>query len=90
VDVTTREIETIPRENLKVPRGEFVAVWAEAERLLEVQKRGGEGGGWHAVGVAVTCRWIAGASVVFNYPHGPKSEPVPLRSPTAVTGPMKS
>src|SRR6266511_3831293 len=75
VDVTTREIETIPRENLKVPRGEFVAVWAEAERLLEVQKRGGEGGGWYAVGVAGTCRWIAGTSVVFNYPHGPKAQP---------------
>jgi len=65
VDVTAREIEAIPRENLRVPRGEFVAVWREAE-LLD---------GWYAAAVAITCRWLAGASVVFNYPHGPRAEP---------------
>jgi len=70
VDVTTREVEAIPRENLRVPRDEFVAVWAEAERLCD-QARPGEG--WYVVGVAGTCRWIAGATVVFDYPHGPRA-----------------
>jgi hypothetical protein len=68
-------IEEIPRGNLRVPRSEFAAVWAEAERLCDEARRGGSGGAWYALGVAVTCRWIAGASVVFNYPRGPKSRP---------------
>jgi hypothetical protein len=64
MELTPRIIEAIPRKNLRVARSEFVAVWAEAERLSDEEKAGG----WYAVGVAVTCRWIAGASVVFNYP----------------------
>ncbi len=85
VDVTTREVEAIPRENLKVPRGEFVAVWREAERLCDERKGGRPGGGWYAAGVAITCRWIATASVVFNYPHGPRSQPAfaPITQRTA-------
>lgn len=75
VEPTARMLEDIPRGNLRVPRSEFAAVWAEAERLCDEEKRGGPGGGWYAAGVAHTCRWIAGASVVFNFPHGPRTQP---------------
>jgi hypothetical protein len=76
VELTARVIDEIPGGNLRVPRSEFVAVWAEAERLCEEQrKRGSSGDGWYAVGVANTCRWLAGATVIFNYPHGPKARP---------------
>jgi len=75
VELTARVIDEIPRGNLRVPRSEFVAVWADAARLCDEQERGGVGGGWYAAGVAHTCRWIAGATVVFNYPHGPKARP---------------
>ena len=75
MELTARVIDEIPRGNLRVPRSEFVAVWAEAERMCEEQRRGGVGGGWYAAGVAHTCRWTAGAMVVFSYPHGPKARP---------------
>jgi hypothetical protein len=76
VEVTARVIDEIPRGNLLVPRSEFVAVWSEAERLCEEQRRrGSSGDAWYAVGVAHTCRWLASATVVFNYPHGPRAEP---------------
>jgi hypothetical protein len=85
VELTARMIEEIPRGNLRVPRSEFAAVWAEAERLCDEEKRGGRDGGWYAVGVANTCRWIAGASVVFNFPHGPRTQPAsaPITGRTA-------
>jgi hypothetical protein len=74
VDVTTREIEGIPRGNLRVPRSEFAAVWAEAERLSEENTRTGLGD-WYVTGVVGACRWIAGVTVVFNYPHGARAQP---------------
>ena len=85
VELTARMIEDIPPANLRVPRAEFAAVWAEAERLCDEETRGGPGGGWYAVGVANTCRWIAGASVVFNFPHGPRTQPAsaPITGRTA-------
>ena len=90
VELTARVIDEIPRGNLRVPRSEFVAVWAEAERLCEEQRRGGSGGGWYAVGVAHTCRWVAGATVVFNYPHGPKAEPASAPITHREAGRMRS
>jgi hypothetical protein len=83
VEPTARMLEDIPRGNLRVPRSEFAAVWAEAERLCDEEKRGGPGGGWYAAGVAHTCRWIAGASVVFNFPHGPRTQPAVSDEPCA-------
>lgn len=86
VELTARVIDEIPRGNLRVPRSEFVAVWAEAERLCKDQRRRrSSGDAWYAVGVANTCRWIAGAYVVFNYPHGPKARPAsaPITHSTA-------
>lgn len=58
VDVTERDVEAIPGGNLRVPRGEFVAVWAAAERNM-----GDDPTDWYAAGVAVTCRWLAAATV---------------------------
>ena len=58
MEITSREIEGIPPGNLRVPRGDFVAVWSAAERSLEKLKRQGKGD-WYLAGVVVTCRWIA-------------------------------
>jgi hypothetical protein len=73
---SARLIDQIPRGNLRVPRVEFVAVWAEAERLDAENTRNGRGD-WYVVGVLNACKWIAGATVVFDYPHGPKARPAP-------------
>jgi hypothetical protein len=74
VELTGRVIDEIPRGNLRVPRSEFVAVWAKAERLNGENSPAGTGD-WYVTGVLGTCRWIAGVNVVFNYPHGPRAEP---------------
>lgn len=55
VKLTPSDVERIPSENLRVPPDEFVAVWTAAERLAADD--------WYAVGVASTCRWLAGASM---------------------------
>jgi hypothetical protein len=74
VELTARVIDEIPRGNLRVPRAEFVLLWSEAEHLNAENSRAGTGD-WYVTGVVGTCRWIAGANVVFNYPHGPRAEP---------------
>ena len=74
MELSARLIEEIPRGNLRVPRTEFVAVWAEAERQDAENTRNGTGD-WYVVGLLNTCKWVAGATVVFNYPHGPKARP---------------
>jgi hypothetical protein len=62
VEVTESLQARVPVENLRVPRAEFAAVWVQAERL-----NAGQGGrsdpDWYPAGVAVTCRWLAGAVV---------------------------
>jgi len=75
VELSARVIDEIPRGNLRVPRSDFVAVWSEAERLNDEVKRAGATGDWYVVGVLHACRWIAGATVVVNYPHGPRARP---------------
>jgi hypothetical protein len=71
--ITARDIEGIPRGNLRVPRSEFAAVWLEAERLNEENNCLGRGD-WYVTGVVVTCRWLACSTTVFIYPHGPKRQ----------------
>jgi len=44
-----------------VPRSEFGAVWAAAEDRTRPRDAGVSG--WFTAGVAVTCRWLAGAVV---------------------------
>lgn len=64
VQVTARHIERIPPGNLRVPRGEFAAVWAAAERACEAQTANPAiGHVWYEVGVMGTCRWMATAIV---------------------------
>ncbi len=58
--VTENDIKRIPLRNLRVPRDEFVAVWAAAERRSTEQAEQGVTD-WYAAGVNVTCRWLAGA-----------------------------
>ncbi len=61
VEVTESLLAGVPVGNLRVPRAEFSALWAEAERLDREQT--GESGDWYPAAVAVTCRWLAGAIV---------------------------
>lgn len=75
MEVTEADIATIPQTNLRVPRGEFAAVWRAAELQCAEQGRRGVTD-WYAGGVAVTCRWLARATVL------PASgQPRPARSP---------
>lgn len=60
--MTEADIARVPVGNLRVPRAEFVAVWAAAEQLCHDQGRRGVTD-WHAAGVAVTCEWLATAVV---------------------------
>lgn len=62
MEVTENDIVRIPVGNLRVPRTEFAAVWAAAERLNKEQAARGVTD-WYAGGVVVSCRWIAGAVV---------------------------
>jgi len=62
MEVTENDIARIPPGNLRVPRVEFAAVWATAERLNREQAECG-GADWYAAGVVVTCRWLATAVV---------------------------
>jgi hypothetical protein len=55
MDVDLELIARVPAANLSVPRDEFGRVWATAERI---GRRPGE---LFAAGVALTCRWMAGA-----------------------------
>jgi len=49
VQVTAPDVDRIPRGNLRVPRGDLVAFWAEAERLSdELESRGT--GDWYVTG----------------------------------------
>lgn len=60
--VTERLIEAVPAGNLRAQRTEFAHVWRTAERLNSEYGRKGLDE-WYPAGVAVTCRWLAGAVV---------------------------
>ena len=62
VEVTENDIARIPVRNLRVPRDEFARVWAAAEALGAEQGASGVTD-WYTAGVAVTCSWMAGATV---------------------------
>jgi hypothetical protein len=60
--VTERDVERVPPGNLRVPRRDFALLWAAAEQRSELQ--GAEGvTDYAAGGVAITCRWLARATV---------------------------
>lgn len=62
MDVTAADVAAVPACNVRVPRAEFGAVWAHAERMCDEQGRRGVTD-WYAAGVAVTCEWLATAVV---------------------------
>jgi hypothetical protein len=69
MEVMARHIAAIPAGNLRVPRAQFAAVWADAEE--RDREQGARGVlDWYAGAVAVTCRWLAGA--VVHTPSGPR------------------
>ena len=72
-EVTESLLAAVPLGSLRVPVAEFGAVWAEAERLNQVQA-GRQNLDWYPAGVAVSCRWLAGA-VVEDAPG--RREPAP-------------
>ena len=70
MELTAQDFERIPRENLHVPVREFARLWLTAERrgdALQAQDREDS----YLTGVQVTCRWLAGAIVTFEYASGP-------------------
>jgi hypothetical protein len=70
MELTGRDLERIPRTNLRIPVGEFARLWLEAERRGDALAAEGRGDPYLA-GVQITCRWLAGAFVTFNLPSGP-------------------
>ena len=79
MEVTEHDVARIPIENLRVPRTEFAAVWAAAERRCAELGQQGATDDWYQAGVAVTCAWLATATVRTQTGHA-----FPARSP--VTG----
>ena len=69
MELTGRDFDRIPRENLRVPVREFARLWLTAERRGDALAAEGRGD-WYLVGVQVTCRWLACSFVTFNYPTG--------------------
>lgn len=63
VEVTEQVVARIPVGNIRVSRDEFAAVWARAERRCKELGEQGVTDDWYPAGVAVTCAWIATATV---------------------------
>jgi len=83
MDVTDAVVAGVPPGNLRVPRVEFAAVWAAAERRNREQGARGVTD-WYAAGVVVTCRWLAGVIVTDQTGYRfPAYAPVTRRSDTA-------
>ena len=81
VQVTARDVERIPPGNLRVPRDEFAAVWAEVERRCEEQYRM-DRADWYTTGVALTCEWLATA-IVPTIVGGMRPAPAPVSKRSA-------
>jgi hypothetical protein len=69
MELTARDIERIPRGNLRVPVREFARLWLAAERRGDALSAEGRGD-WYLTGVRMACRWLACAFVTFTYPTG--------------------
>jgi len=62
MEVSARDVEKIPRRNIRVSREDFAAVWRAAENRSEALGERGESD-WFNAGVVVTCRWLAKATI---------------------------
>lgn len=81
MELTVRDFERIPPGNLRVPVRDFARLWLAAEQRGDALAAEGRGD-WYLAGVQITCRWMAGAFVAFNYPAGPARE----RARAPITG----
>lgn len=63
MEVTANDVARIPVGNIRVSRGDFAAVWAAAEHQCTRLGQQGVTDDWYPDGVAVTCAWIATATV---------------------------
>jgi|tagenome__1003787_1003787.scaffolds.fasta_scaffold19506812_1 hypothetical protein len=81
MELTVRDFERIPPENVRVPVREFARLWLAAERRGDALSAAGRGD-WHLAGVQVACRWLACAFVTFNLPSGPSRQ----RAHAPITG----
>lgn len=63
MEVTEHDVARIPVGNIRVSRDEFAAVWAAAEHRCAELGEQGVTDDWYPTGVAVTCAWIAAATV---------------------------
>jgi hypothetical protein len=70
MELMARDIERVPRGNLRVPLVDFARVWVAAERRADELEAAGHGD-WYLTGVQVTCRWLACSTTLFDYPDGP-------------------
>ncbi|MGD9991443.1 hypothetical protein [Pseudonocardia sp.] len=82
MEVTEDVVARIPPGNLRVPRAKFATIWATAERLNReaCEQRVVA---WYPAGVAVACRWLAGAVVEDQFGRRPAQSPVTNRSENA-------
>lgn len=72
------ELGRTPAGNVRVPLADFGRVWAAAEAQSADEAARGVTD-WHAGGVVVTCRWLAGAVVTYQtgrrqLPRSPATE----------------
>jgi hypothetical protein len=58
MQLTAADIERIPRDTIRVPKRDFVELWIAAERDVDADPMD-----WYAVGIVMTCEWLAGATV---------------------------
>lgn len=81
--MTEADVARIPPGNLRVPRAEFAAVWATAERL-SAEEDASDDGDWYPTAVVITCRWLATSVVQTRNGRGlPAHAPVSKRSTSA-------
>ncbi len=73
MEVTAADVARVPPGNIRVSRADFAEVWIAAERTARND--------WYALGVAVTCRWIAHSrGTTLNGVTGPTRAPVTERT----------
>lgn len=71
MELTARDFDRIPRENVHVRVSEFARLWWAAERRADALEAEGLAEDSYLTGVQSTCRWIAGAIITVNGLSGP-------------------
>lgn len=77
--VTARDLAAVPASNLRVGQELFAELWSGAEEQADSHAIRHETD-WVAGGVAMTCRWLAGAAVEFNGRRRLPPSPITHRS----------